>query len=216
MSANSVSALLPFLPEDLRDAYLHAKRVGYLALSESKLLSDYDIPPHLTVIRTEFWAEAKEASEENRAFNFIKVLRKLGIGFEYFYPFITSKPECIAFLMIPPLEYNLRVSEALEVSMIKLRGVVASKLTLPDGTMDVEQVDRVIEIAKMLDERVHGKAVQRTVNRDIVQNIEGGKSIKEIEGEVLSTNPLEDLDAKIRQLEGKRVEQVKQDTSEFE
>lgn len=216
MSANNVTSLLPFLPEDLRDAYLHAKRVGYMALSESKLLSDYDIPPHLTVIRTEFWAEAKAASEENRAFSFIKVLRNLGIGFEYFYPFITSKPECIAFLMIPPLEYNLRVAEALEVSMIKLRGVVSSKLTLPDGTMDVEQVDRVIEIAKMLDDRVHGKAVQRTVNKDISAPTEA-RTIKEIETHATGAAALEDLDAKIKALEkSKGIDVVKENTSEFE
>lgn len=216
MSANNVTSILPFLPEDLRDAYLHARRVGFTALSESKLLSDYDIPPHLTVIRSEFWAEAKAASDENRAFSFLNVLRKLGIGFEYFYPFITQKPECIAFMMIPPLEYNLRVSEALEVSMIKLRGVVASKLTLPDGTMDVEQVDRVIEIAKMLDERVHGKAVQRTVNRDIVQNIDGPRSIKEIETHATGVAALEDIDAKIKALEGAKSHVGKEDTSEFE
>jgi hypothetical protein len=42
------------------------------------------------------------------------------------------------------------------------------------------------------------------------------RTIKEIEGQVLSANPLDDIDAKIKALEGKRVEQVKTDTSEFE
>lgn len=124
-------------------------------------------------LRLKFWDEYDRAQAQNLpSMTMINVLSGI-CSKEYFYGTYLKRPYKVAWLLCPPTGYLNKAEEALEFGLEQLRDILEQNhLTggyLIDGQMvnqkvDLKLGDLKMKIVAMLDNRVKGAVIQRSVH----------------------------------------------------
>lgn len=162
----------------------------------------------VNTIRLKLWMEYERCqSGEGRRIEIFKVLGETcrAVNFE---KFILSKPERAAWLLCPPTSYKMKVEEALNFGLDKLREIldedVVETRTLKNGTVrrtvNVKLGELQAKIVNMLDMRIHG-AARQTINQNTRSvNLNMETSARHV-GSAIEGLSAEELDRQIKALE---------------
>jgi hypothetical protein len=134
-----------------------------------KALRELAAPPSPTDnrIRLKFWMEYDYCQSFHA--KWIDIGRVVaGIcSHEFFYNKYLENPLKVAWLMCPPTPYMVKANEALEFGLEQLRDILAEPHKLPNGTVDTKLGKLKVNIVEILDARVKGAVVQKTVTAHI-------------------------------------------------
>lgn len=171
-----------------------------------KSLKEVGKPPNITdnVLRTKFWIEYQGAIMEGKSIRPKQVFA--GVCTEaYFYDLLKKRPEKVAWIMVPPINYQVQLDEALEFSTSKIREVLskdADSSTLPPNER-IALRKLQFDIFKHLSSMVMGAPVQKTMNMHVHQTVNEGvekhsmgqldkrlKELRSLENDILARNAL--------------------------
>jgi len=146
-------------------------------------------------IRLAFWIEYDMACNLGRKMDIRRVYAGLCTkdNFEKMYCNSTK----MAWMLTPVASYHTNMEEALETSISQLRKILDAPLFLQDGSLDTKAANVVINVFKILDQRVHGAITQKIETKSLVVN----KNIGAKEGGSPAMWPPEDIDVRLQQLE---------------
>lgn len=122
-------------------------------------------------LRLKFWIEYERAQmDEASKMNMTSVIGGICTR-EFFYDSYLTKPERVAWLLCPPTNYMIKVSEALEYAIEEMRDILA----IPHITEDVNGKKRVntalmankLKIFELMHNIVKGVPVQRNMNLNV-------------------------------------------------
>lgn len=113
---------------------------------------------------------------------------------ELFYKKYLTHPHKVAWLVCPPTDYLTKASEALEFGLEQLRDILDMPHKIGEGTtakLDAKLAEIKLKIITLLDARVRGAVVQKTMNINA--------SIGAVKG-VAEANTVEDLERQLKEL----------------
>lgn len=150
-------------------------------------------------VRLKFWMEYDRASTSFDKFKIANVVAGI-CSLEYFYAGYLRSPTKVAWLMCPPTNYTVKAEEALEFGLEQLRDILAldhgSGLTANTKLMELKA-----KIVAMLDQRVKGAVVQKSMN---IHAIAGNKhAATAIMGQVQPMT-MEEIEKKLKLLDDRQ------------
>lgn len=133
-----------------------------------KLLKDSNHQPSPTDnrLRLKFWMEYERVQERSEKQMNISNVTAGVCSRELFYDRYLANPHKVAWLLTPPTGYAVKAEEALEFGIEQLRDI----LDLPHvvgGRVDTKLGELKAKIVAMLDIRVKGAIVQRSMNLNV-------------------------------------------------
>jgi len=147
-------------------------------------------------LRLSFWGEYESACTTGRHMNISNVCAGT-ISTSYFVQRYVTTPEKLAWLLMPPVKYDVLVTEALSHGLMRLREMLDMPIHETDKHGNIKISPKLLEmklkIVAMLDMRMKGAFVERKINVNVQ------RSVKE---EVNRIN-MEELDAQLEKLEDK-------------
>lgn len=160
-----------------------------------KLRDDSKTPtPTDNRLRLKFWVEYDRAMAHGGRFTIGNVLASLCTG-EYFYKKYLSHPGKVAWLVTPPAGYLVKAEEALEFGLEQLRDLL-DQPHVSFGKVDTKLGELKAKIVMMLDARVKGAVVQRSMNMNI--NTSTNTVNKELTGA-----SMEELEKRLKELDAR-------------
>lgn len=145
-------------------------------------------------LRLKFWNEYERAQESMEWMVVVHIYSGI-CSREYFFQKYMIEPYKMAWLLCPPANYLVITEEALQVGLEALRDILEQKLTLPNGRINVALGNLKLKIVELLDIRVKGAVVQKTMNLHVSEKKVA--DIKEIKS-------MEELDRRLRDIENRR------------
>lgn len=118
-------------------------------------------------LRLKFWMEYDHCQGlHTKAIDITRVFSGI-CSKEYFYNHYLEHPKKVAWLLCPPTAYVVKANEALEFGLEQLRDILEADHTLPGGKIDSKLGELKLKIIAMLDVRVKGAIVQKTINANL-------------------------------------------------
>lgn len=147
-------------------------------------------------LRLAFWHEYDASCLAGRHMNLSNICAGL-MSLTYFSTKYLNHAEKAAWMLLPPVKYDVLVTESLHHGLNKLRDLLDISIYNPKtGMPDPRLIDCKIKIVAMLDMRMKGAFVEKRLNVNIQKNI----------NEELTKINMEDLEEQIRKLEGQSSE----------
>jgi hypothetical protein len=199
-------ALINIVPKGFADAILlaYGKRPELFGLEEhglNKLLRGEKASPNPTDnrLRMKFWMEYDIAQSEGKRMNMKSVCAGV-CSYEYLHMKYLTEPTKMAWLLTPPANYLVVTEEALQVGLEMLRTYLeVSAVTgeAPREKLDTKVAEIQLKIVALLDTRVKGAVVQKTMN--LHASVPRGAV-----AEISETKSMEVLEKRMRALEQRR------------
>lgn len=118
-------------------------------------------------LRLKFWMEFDRCQVEGeKAMNMAAICAGI-CSRTYFYNDYVKFPEKMAWLLCPPAGYIAKTEEALEFGIEQLRDILDQDHVWSSGKLDHRLIGLKIRIVEMLDIRVKGAVVQKTMNMNV-------------------------------------------------
>lgn len=162
-------ALINIVPTSFASNILsaHQAKPEYFGLEERglwQLLRSQKLQPNPSDnrLRMKFWMEYDIAQSEGRRINLLNVVSGVCSN-EYFHQKYTREPSKLAWLLTPPANYTIVAEEALQVGLETLRGYLEVDAA-QNGKLDTKVAEVQLKIVALLDNRVKGAVVQKTMN----------------------------------------------------
>lgn len=144
-------------------------------------------------LRLKFWTEYDRVMGQGlRSMSMANVLSGL-CSKELFYGKYLQRPEKVAWLLCPPTGYMAKAEEALEFGLEQLRDILALDHVLPSGKVDTKLGELKAKIVAMLDARVKGAVVQRSMNVNV-------NTSNEAVAKAAQAASMEDLERQLKEL----------------
>lgn len=142
-------------------------------------------------LRLAFWLEVDKCINSNGAHQFSEQLVFAGIVTKEVWQkkYLTNAKK-MAWILTPVGNYESSMMEALETGVSQLRKILSAPLFDDAGKLDTKAAKIVVDVFKLLDERVRGTVVQK---HQIIHQHTGSP--------VAPNAPLIDIDEKLRELE---------------
>lgn len=115
---------------------------------------------------------------------------------EYFYHQYLLSPSRVAWMLCPPIGYALKNKEALEFGIDQLRDILAYPHVKPNGMLDTQAARIKAQIVAMIDNRVNGAVLQKTMNLNVDASGSAGNAI----ARVAMSNSMEGIEKRLRNL----------------
>ncbi len=167
-SRSEPRALINIVGESLETAILtaHAARPELFGLPEAelydKLYMENKEPNGVdNALRMRFWFEYDEAQNEKRKLKIKNIWT--GVCEDMAFYGALKKPHKVAWLITRPLDYEIATAELHQFTLAQLRKIVSTPLVV-NGKYNASAAKDKIEIFKLLDQRVKGAVVQKTLN----------------------------------------------------
>lgn len=172
--------------------------IAYLYMGEKELRAIVEPDVRLNQIRIAFWKEYDMARSS--------LTKMTVIGMQSFLDGLPSihvrqalqTPEALAWILCPPASYDNMLEEALARGLGRINEILDLPLRNNDGDIDAKVTELILKAVAFLDIRKHGMPTQRTEStiKSLTMNVTK-RDIKQLG----SHTRIEDLDAKIKQLE---------------
>lgn len=166
-------SLINLVEDRVKDAMQNAlkKIPDYFELDEQdlykKLYSEKLMPtPTDNRIRLRFWMEYDYAQTYNkRKLDMARVIAGI-CSFDYFYNHYLKSVSRVAWLISMPTGYGAKSEEALEFALEQMRDILAQN-HLVNGKVDTKLGELKAKIYNMLDNRLRGAVVQKTMSLNV-------------------------------------------------
>lgn len=127
-------------------------------------------------LRLKFWFEFDRAMSQGLDKMLVVNIIAGVCSKELFYDKYLKSPSKVAWLLCPPTGYIIKAEEALEFGLEQLRDILDQPHVVA-GKFDARLADLKIKIVAMLDTRVKGAPVQRSVNVNLGSSSAAAKQI---------------------------------------
>lgn len=134
-------------------------------------------------LRMRFWIEYDIAQEETRNMRMLNIIA--GVTDEPTFYRLLLKPEKVAWLLCKPASYETATEEMHLLALSRLRKILEADPML-GGKLDVRLAEKQLKIFQILDTRVKGAVVQKTISLNAEISAKKAK-----EAGLLPTNPVE-------------------------
>ena len=158
-------------------------------------------------LRIAIWDEYNSALGDNLKTMSLNRAMKGVCTNRYFETYVLTNPKKLAWIFFPPADYTKALNEILHLGLREIREIMSMPLTKEDGKLDYSLMEKKIKIWEKTEARVRGaipqalniqqKSVNLNLNKDAPRNITNDMS-------------MEELDAQIRELEGKEPEALEE------
>lgn len=193
-------ALINIAPLEVVDVLLHKMPVNLLYMTEAEL--DLELRPtaDLQKLRIAFWKEYEMAQSALRRMTINNISHYLGYG-SLSVTKALKNPQMLAVVLCPITSYDNFLEEALMAGAKRLREIINMKLFNDVGEPDHKTMEIVLKAVAFLDMRKHGGIVQK---HQIAMT-------KQSQNKLVGNATIDEIDAKIRQLEEKQKLRFAQD-----
>lgn len=199
LSKTNPKSVYNLVPKEFR-TYLDTIPEELLVLEEKELKSRARARYTEDRLRVCFWMEYERSLHETRPMTFTRVYGGVCTA-NHFYANIASNPDKLAYILTPPVKYEVAVEEALVATMEQLREVVELPNLDAKGRPDAKLIEAKIKIFTLLDLRSKGAIVNRNVNVNITESKPPNEDA-ELDMEVLSKK-IKELEEKAMRLGAK-------------
>ena len=154
----------------------------------------------LSRVRLSAWREYEMANRDMRQFRLANMSLHLGVP-SYVIRTHMSDPLRLAWIMRPPASYDAILEESVTHGLVRLRDELLT-MDIRDslGGIDVKKAELLLKVVAFVDLRKNGSIVQRTEARNL--NLTAStKDLRKLGKQVEMT----ELDARIKELESKRI-----------
>lgn len=196
-------ALINIVPRAFADALLksYEEKPEWFGVAERdlwKTLRSENMLPNQSdnQLRMKFWMEYDMAQAEGRNVNMKAVVAGV-CSEQYLHQAYLRSPAKMAWLMTPPANYLITVEEALDAGLKQLRSILDVDPVGPSGKVDTKLAEIQLKVVAMLDARVKGAVVQKTMN--LHANVPAKKLT-----EITETRSMEELDRRLKDIERRR------------
>lgn len=196
-------SLLNLLPLQVQSAMLEAgkSKPQWFGLDERtlfKTLKTEGFMPTQTdnFLRTKFWLEYELAQEERRKMNISQVYAGVCVR-QYFYGVFLERPDKMAWLCTPPMNYETKLEEALAFGMDRMRDFLEMD-PMVGGKPNIKLMELQAKITAMLDMRKKGAYTQKIEQKNMNLNV--STSDKAVAAALTGAN-MDQLNARIKVLE---------------
>jgi hypothetical protein len=179
-------ALINLVPEAVQNAFRMAlsKRPELIGMDEKglyRLLRSENEQPSTTDnrIRLRFWMEYDSAQADQREMQMSYAHGGI-CSKEFFYQKYISHTPKIAWLLCRPASYEAISTEALHFGLEQLRDILDVPHVLPNGKPDTKLMEIKAKIVNMLDQRVRGSVIQKTMNLNLTTSEKKVSEVAEI------------------------------------
>lgn len=197
-------SLINLLPPGMQTQLLEAGRVkpDFFGLDERTLwkqLRASQAEPSQTdnQLRFKFWFEYEAALQEHRKMEPVRVYAGI-CSKQYFYERVLSCAPKVAWIVTPPLNYDVKLDEALAYGMERMRDILEIDPTTYPAGARIKLMELQAKVTAMLDMRKKGAYTQRVENKNMNLNV--STTDKQVAA-VLAGSTMEQLDTRIKELE---------------
>lgn len=173
-------AIINLVTKTLKEAMLRIPKEIH-AYSESQLNRYAKPTSTIGRLRLSFWDEYGLAQDQGRPIKIQNVIRNIS-SLEYWDATVLKNEKFIAYIMCPPKDYMVtmrnmhrkamkRLEEVLDLPIMQKRSTSKGGMYEVPNTMLIAQI---IRITQLLEERVMGAVVQKSLNLNISQEKEVG------------------------------------------
>lgn len=127
LDADNPYSILNLVPPLLREA-IDNLSTNYYGLSERDLRRKINPCPEVARLRLNFWDEYERAVSQKRKMDLLSLTKGVCSN-DYFYTKILKNPDWVAFMTIPPADYQLALREMLELGWDRIREVLLLPIT---------------------------------------------------------------------------------------
>jgi hypothetical protein len=186
-------SLINIAPREVIETLKEKMPIPYLYMTEQQLEAKFYPSSDIQKIRIAFWKEYEMAQSELRKMNVANIGKQLGQPSLYLTKTLKD-PEKLAVILCPVTSYDNFLEEGLMAGSKKLRQIIDMPLFNADGTPDHKTMEIVLKAVAFLDMRKHGGIVQKQLQVSLTKNSQNS---------LVQNASMEEIDAKIRQLEEK-------------
>lgn len=127
-------------------------------------------------LRLNFWLAYDECIMTNRDHITLDMICGNMCSTEFFARNYLLTPEKLAWLLVPPVNYGMKLVEAVDSGLDQMRGILdLEHIDYETGKIDHKLLAIKVTIFKLLDDRTHGAAVQKIEKK---QNIQISTSVR--------------------------------------
>lgn len=187
-------SLINIAPSEVVDILEERMPIKYLYMSEEELDDEFNPNREVQKIRLAFWKEYECAQSELRHMTLSHISLQLGAPSIYLVRVLKDVTK-LACILCPPRSYELFLEEGLMSGMKRLREIIDMPMYTDEGKPDHKAMEVVLKAVAFLDMRKHGGIVQKQLQVTMTKNSQQ---------KLVETASLEEIDAKIRELENKQ------------
>jgi len=165
----------------------------YFQMDEDEMIEKINPNQTLNCLRFRLWEEYNKAMDSDQKVKIAHICRGICTT-SYFYGAVLRNKMTLAYLMMPPKNYEMAAEEALMLGIRQIRRILHFPLWDKDGKPDAKIAALQLNVMKMLDSRVKGAPTQRIEQKTLSANV----SIQELAEEL----SMKDVEAKLRKLRG--------------
>jgi hypothetical protein len=161
--------------------------------------NNYQPSPTDNRLRLKFWMEYDRVQERGEGqMQMVNVLAGI-CSREFFYKTYIKNPQKMAWMLCPPAGYQIKTLEALEFGIDQLRDILDIPHIGSGGKVDVKLAELKAKIVGMLDTRVKGAIVQKSMNLNVNTSNDEVAKVATAETMVDLQRQLKDLERRNRQ-----------------
>lgn len=192
-------SLINIAPREIKDTMRRIPK-EWLLMGEKELESFLEPTTDDSRLRKAFWAEYEHAQALIERMNLARISQRVGVVEKFLLRQLKST-ERLAWILCPPVVYEMYLDEALDFSFRRLRDeILTIPFRHPDGTPDHKAMELFIKATAFIDMRKNGGFVNKNLHvhttskdmRNITQQLslkEIDERIKELESQTLPELP---------------------------
>lgn len=213
-------SLINLVPGEIRAA-MDAIPVHYYGISEFELRRTAKPTAEVARLRVNFWDEYLRAVDQKRKMEMVSVLKGGVCHPNYFYNVVLKEPKWVAYITIPPADYQLALREMLDLGLDRLREVLILPIvekvpiTVKEKNADTGKIEyrtefiqqtntklisEIVKITNMLDLRVKGAILQKVQVENRNLNIHANADDPNVFLADATMNQLEAMEKKIERM----------------
>jgi hypothetical protein len=195
--ANNPAALINQVPESLRSV-MQTLDDNHRYLTETQLRNFAKADARLAQLRIAFWMEYNNAQKAERVMNMKNVYRGV-TSLDYWNEVILKDPKKVAYIIVPPKDYLVAMTELLDMGLDSFRDIIKAPLFDNKGRFDSKTADKVIKVVQAIETRLKGAVVTKTMNL----NAEVPATALGMEHINTNSSNLEELEAQVARVRAK-------------
>ena len=202
------TAIINMVPPTVAQCFLTAYQTkpDIFSMDEVNLLETLENKPTSVdnCIRLGFWKEYDMAQYEDRKMQIRSVIAGICTA-QYFYTRYLKKIDLVAWLLTPPMNYEMQTTEALAFGLHQLRDIL-SQPHVKDGQIDTKMAGAKFRIVQMLDNRVKGAPMQKFVGKIHDETRRAHTKAANNLREVSEMNTMEEIEQRLQKIETQEFE----------
>lgn len=169
LDPENARSLYNIAPDVVREALIQTPK-EVLTLSEEELIEKLDPSYEMSLLRFKFFEEYLSAQTHLRKMSLKNILSGTTTK-QYLIQTLLISPEAVAFIVLPPKDYHLMISESMVLGYKKLREVLNMPLYDKQGKPNTAVANTILKTVQILENRVFGPQTQKLDVRQVTQTL---------------------------------------------